>query len=234
MEKKTGAKKVLGIIKNVIVWVIFAIAAAMMIFTIVSVNTFDQNNRDLFGFKAFTVRTDSMSATDFDSGDIIFTKNVAPETLVEGDIIAFVSQESDNFGETITHKIRRLTTGEDGTPGFITYGTTTDVDDEGMVEYEYVLGKYTGKIPNVGAFFLFLKEPIGYILFIFVPFFILILYQGLNCVRLFRQYRKEQMQELQNERDQIEKDKEETARMLQELKELKEQLAAQKEDNKQE
>ncbi len=234
MENKVGAKKVLNIIKTVIVWVIFAIAAAMMIFTIVSVNTFDQNNRDLFGFKAFTVRTDSMSATDFDSGDIVFTKNVDPKTLVEGDVIAFVSQEADSFGETITHKIRRLTTGEDGTPGFITYGTTTDVDDEGMVEYEYVLGKYTGKIPNVGAFFLFLKEPIGYIMFIFIPFFILILYQGLNCVRLFRQYRKEQMQEMQNEREQIEKDKEETARMLQELQELKEQLAAQKEDNKQE
>ena len=226
MENKIGVKKVLNIIKTVLVWVIFAIAVAMMIFTIVSVNTFDQNNRDLFGFKAFTVRTDSMSATDFDSGDIIFTKNVPPETLQEGDIIAYVSQQADNFGETITHKIRSLTTNEEGTPGFITYGTTTGVDDEGMVEYEYVLGKYTGKIPNVGAFFLFLKEPIGYIMFIFIPFFILILYQGLNCVRLFRKYRKEQMQELQSEREKIEQDKEETARMLKELQELKEQLAA--------
>ena len=109
MENKMGAKRILNIIKTVLVWIVFAIAVAMMIFTIVSVNTFDQRDRDLFGYKAFTVRTDSMSATDFDSGDVVFTKNVDPATLAEGDIIAYVSQQPDNFGETITHKIKSLT-----------------------------------------------------------------------------------------------------------------------------
>jgi len=219
-------KKTLNIIKNVLVWTIFVIAVAMMIFTIVSVNTFDQNNRDLFGFKAFTVRTDSMSATDFDAGDIVFTKNVDPNTLKEGDIIAFVSQSEEYYGETVTHKIRQKITNENGEPAFITYGTTTGVDDEVPVAYSFVLGKYVGKLPNVGAFFHFLKEPIGYFLCIFIPFLLLILYQGLMCIKLFRRYKAEQMAELTAEREKIEEERRQNAEMMKELQALKEQLAS--------
>ena len=64
----------------------------------------------------------------------------------------------------MTHKIRRLTKTADGSPGFVTYGTTTDTDDEAIVTYPYVLGKYTGKLPKVGTFFTFLKTTQGYIL----------------------------------------------------------------------
>lgn len=55
---------------------------------------------------------------------MILVKEVDPSTLKEGDIITFMSQDTDSFGETITHKIRKLTTDAEGNPGFITYGTT--------------------------------------------------------------------------------------------------------------
>ena len=219
-------KKVFNVIKGIFVWGITLLAVAMMIFTIISVNTFDRNDRNLFGFKAFTVRTDSMKATDFDAGDVIFTKNVPPETLVAGDIIAFLSKNPENYGETITHKIRELTVNEKGENAFITYGTTTDTNDETPVTYESVLGKYVGKIPNVGTFFMFLREPAGYILFIFIPFFILILYQGLNCVKLFKRYKREQLDALNEEKAKIEKDRAEATKMLKELEELKAKLEA--------
>lgn len=220
-------KKTFNIIKNVVIWLIFAIAVAMMIFTIVSVNTFDQNNRSLFGYKAFTVRTDSMKATDFDSGDLIFVKSVDPATLNEGDIIAFTSQDDEYYGETITHKIRAKTVDADGNDAFITYGTTTGDDDKIPVAHAFVLGKYVGKIPNIGAFFLFLKQPIGYIICIFVPFLLLILYQGIICIKLFRRYKKEQMSEIEAERAKIEDERKQAAEMMKELQQLKEQLAAQ-------
>ncbi len=220
-------KKTLNVVKNVFVWGIFAVAVAMMIFTIVSVNTFDQNNRDLFGIKAFTVRTDSMSATDFDAGDVVFTKNVDPNTLKEGDIIAFISQSEEYYGETITHKIRSKTVAANGEPAFITYGTTTGVDDETPVEYTFILGKYVGKIPNIGTFFVFLKQPIGYFICIFIPFLLLILYQGLLCIRLFRRYKKEQMEEIMAEREKIEEERKQAAEMMKELQELKAQLSKQ-------
>ncbi len=219
-------KKALSIISTVLVWTLVVATVGMMIFTIISVNTFDQANRSIFGYKFFIVRSDSMSKTDFDAGDIVFVKNIDPATLQVGDIIAFTSQNTNNFGETVTHKIRELTTNANGDPAFVTYGTTTDTNDETAVTYPYVLGKYTGRIPKVGAFFQFLKTTPGYILCIFVPFLLLILYQGFQCIQLFRRYKKEQMEELQAERAKIEEERRQSMEMMKELQALKEQLAA--------
>ena len=218
--------KALKIIKNVAAWLVVALAVCMMLFTIVSVSTFDRADRSLFGLKAFIVLSDSMSKTDFDAGDLVLVKEVEPQTLKEGDIIAYTSQNTENYGATITHKIRKLTTDANGQPGFITYGTTTDTDDETIVTYAYVLGKYQTHIPKVGTFFHFLKTTQGYIICILIPFLALILLEGLRCIRLFKQYKAEQQAELQAERDKIEADRAETQRMMQELLQMKAQMAA--------
>ena len=86
-------KKTLNIIKTTVVWLIVALAVFMMVFTIVSVTTFNRNDRDLFGYRVYVVNSDSMAATDFNAGDLIFVKETDPTTLQPGDIITFVSQE---------------------------------------------------------------------------------------------------------------------------------------------
>ena len=214
-------KKVINIVKQILVWLVVILAVLVMAYTVVSVNTFNRNDRSLLGYKAYVVTSDSMSKTDFDAGDLILVKEVDPSTLKEGDIITYISQNAESFGETITHKIRSLTTDASGNPGFITYGTTTDKDDQTIVTYPYVLGKYEKSIPNVGEFFLFLKTTQGYFVCIFIPFMLLILYQGINCIRLFRRYKKEQMEEIEAERA-------ENAKMLEELQALKKQLENQR------
>lgn len=217
--------KALNIIRSIFVWLMVALAVFMMIFTIVSVSTFDRADRNLFGYKAFIVLSDSMSKTDFSAGDLVLVKEVDPSTLKEGDIIAYTSQNTSNYGETVTHKIRKRTTDANGEPGFVTYGTTTDTDDETIVTYPYVLGKYQGRIPKVGTFFQFLKSTPGYIVCILIPFLLLILLEGIRCIRLFRKYKAEQQAELQAERDKIEADRAETQRMMQELLAMKAQMA---------
>lgn len=218
-------KKTLNVIKNVVVWLMVILAVFMMIFTVVSVNTFDRSDRSLFGFKAFIVLSDSMSKTDFSAGDLVLIEEVDPSTLKEGDIISYTSQNSANYGETVTHKIRKMTTDANGEPGFITYGTTTDTDDETVVTYPYVLGQYKTHIPKVGKFFQFLKTTPGYIVCILIPFLLLILIQGLNCVKLFRRYRQEQLAELNAEREKIEAERAESLKIMAELQALKAQLA---------
>ena len=217
--------KALKIIRSIFVWLMVALAVFMMIFTIISVSTFDRADRNLFGYKAFIVLSDSMSKTDFNAGDLVLVKAVDPSTLKEGDIIAYTSQNTSNYGETVTHKIRKLTTDANGEPGFVTYGTTTDTDDETVVTYPYVLGKYSSHIPKVGAFFQFLKSTPGYIVCVLIPFLLLILLEGIRCIRLFRKYKAEQQAELQAERDKIEADRAETQRMMQELLAMKAQMA---------
>lgn len=217
-------KKTMNIIKNIFTWLVMVLAVCVMIFTVVSVRTFDQNDRDLFGYKMFIVRSDSMSKTDFDAGDLVLVKEIDPSTLQVGDIISYQSTNTDNYGETVTHKIRELTKDAEGNPGFITYGTTTDTNDENIVTYSFVLGKYQTKLPGVGRFFQFLKTTPGYIICIFLPFLILILMQGINSIYLFRKYKKEQQEELQAEKDKIEADRAETQKMMAELLKMKAQL----------
>ena len=234
-------KKVLNIVRIVLVWTLVAVAVFMMIFTVVSVATFNSTERNLFGFKFFVVQTDSMSKpeevnenvttkTFFNAGDIVIVKGVAIEKCSElkpDEVITFISRNSASFGETVTHAIRKKAVDSDGTAGFVTYGANTGADDEAIVGYGDIVGKYVGRLPMLGKFFLFLKTTPGYIVCIFVPIVLLILYNGTNVIRLFRKYKKEQSASLEEERRQIEEEKRQSAEMLQKLQELQAQMAAQ-------
>ena len=74
--------KALNIIRCIFVWLMVALAVGMMIFTIVSVSTFDRADRNLFGYKAFIVLSDSMSKTDFSAGDLVLVKEVDPSAQI--------------------------------------------------------------------------------------------------------------------------------------------------------
>ncbi len=131
-----------------------------------------------------------------------------------GDIISYQSTNPENYGEIVTYKIRELTKDAECSPGFITYGTTTDTNDENIVTYRFVLGKYQTKMPGVGKFFQFLKTAPGYIVCIFLPFLLLILMQGINSIRLFRKYKQEQLAEMEKEREKQKQEFEEERRRL--------------------
>ena len=217
-------KETLSKVLRVVTTVLMVVSICIMLFTVISVLTFNRTDRQLFGYRAFIVLSDSMSATDFSAGDLVLTRDVDPTTLQPGDIIAFTSTNTESYGQVVTHKIRSLTTTDSGEPGFITYGTTTGTDDEAVVTYMDVLGKYSGRLAGVGRFFNFLKTTPGYILCIFVPFALLILSQSVETVRLFRRYKSEQMAELQQEKDQLAEERRQSAAMLAELQALRAQL----------
>ena len=69
-------KKVLNIVKNIFVWLVVIISVFMMVFTIVSVTTFDRNDRSLFGMRIYIVNSDSMKP-EFASGDLVFAKETS-------------------------------------------------------------------------------------------------------------------------------------------------------------
>ena len=161
---KEHAQRALGIVTKVLTWIIVAFTVLMMIFTIFSTLTFDRNDRNIFGIRFYIVLTDSMSPSEnnkddkirFSAGDIVIIKNVKDATALEsGDVIAFISQNKDTYGKTITHKIKERHV-EDGELTYVTYGTNTGEIDETEVEPGYVLGTYAGKLPGLGYFFKFL------------------------------------------------------------------------------
>ena len=219
-------KRAWNIISNILVCLLALVAVSIMIFTLISVTAFDRNDRTLFGYRMLVVLSDSMSATDFKAGDLIFVKETDPQKLKEGDIISYVSQDPGNYGVTVTHKIRRATTDAEGNPGFVTYGTTTGIDDPVIVTWSDILGRYRMRLPGAGTFFSFLKTVPGYILFILLPFMILIITRTLSCVRLFREYKEEELAEIVDQREKLKEDQETARRMMERLDGLKAQMEA--------
>ncbi len=228
-------KKILNISLKCVTWILVAFTVFMMIFTVVTVSTVDRNDRSIFGIRFYIVQTDSMSKSDknadmdihFNAGDIIMIKNVKdPTALQAGDIIAFMSTNPESYGQTITHMIREVKKTDNGkVQGYVTFGTNTGVDDEVLVEPSYVIGQYAGKLPKVGIFFAFVKSTPGYIICILIPFLCLILYNGVNMIRLFRKYKKEQTAIMEEEKAKIEAERKQNEEILRELQALKEELS---------
>jgi signal peptidase I len=230
-------KKVLNISLKVIAGLLVAFTVGMMIFTVISVSTFDRNDRSVLGFKFYIVQSDSMSPSEnnkdmdvhFSVYDVIVIKEQKDNTVFQaGDVISFISANKANWGETVTHMIREVRKNDEGKViGYVTFGTNTGVNDEELATPDYVLGKYVGKLPGVGKFFNFMQTTPGYLLCILVPFLLLILYNGVNVIRLFRQYKKEQTAVLNAEKEEVAAERKQNEAMLRELLALKEQLARQ-------
>lgn len=244
-EENTKPKKSpVSIVVTVLMWMVVAFAVFVMIFTIVSVNVVGKNEANIFGHRFYIVRTDSMSLSEnnkdmdvhINSGDIVITRIPSDSErykLEVGQIITFISKNEDTYGEPVTHIIMSVEINQQTGKviGYTTGGTNTGEPDDVVVEPDYILGIYVNKLPVLGHFFAFLKTTPGYIVCILVPFLLLIGYQGINCIRLFRRYKGEQMAEMKAERDQIEEERRASAEMLKELQALKEQLAAQQAAN---
>ena len=101
------------------------------------------------------------------------------------------------------------------------------MDDQTIVTYPFILGKYEAALPKVGTFFQFLKTPQGYIVCILIPFLMLIIYQGLNCVKIFKLYKAEQMAELQAEKDALEAQRKQSEAMMAQLLAMQQQMSQQ-------
>ena len=96
-------KQTLSKTLRVVTTVLMVASICIMLFTVVSVLTFNRTDRQLFGYRAFIVLSDSMSATDFSAGDLVLTRDVDPSTLQPGDIIAFTSTNTESYGQEVTH-----------------------------------------------------------------------------------------------------------------------------------
>ena len=228
------ARQAIKIAQKALTILLIAFTVFIMIFTIVSMSSVNKNDAVLFGYRFYIVKTDSMSLSDknadlkvhFNAGDIVVIQRQKDNLSYQaGEVIAFISTNPDSYGETVTHMIRRVEKNSAGEViGYVSYGTNTGANDPSRVEPEFILGKYVGKLPTVGRFFAFLKSVPGYVVCILVPFTLLILSNGLNVIRLFRAYKREQVAKLEAERAEIEAERAENRRMMQELLALKEQL----------
>ena len=223
-------RKVWNIASRVITWMLIAFTVTMLAFTIITL-AMGRRNVTIMGYKAYVVLTDSMSedptgGPTFNSGDLIICREVDPQTLEVGDIISFTCMDPDSeaFGQVITHKIYEKDVDASGEPVFRTYGTTTGAVDEELVYYNHVMGKYSFSIPDLGDFIQWLRTPVGYVLFIGLPFGALIATQVVNVVRAWKVLKAHERNELDVEREKLAEEREQMSRMMEELQRMREEM----------
>ena len=113
---------------------------------------------NILGFKPFIVLSGSMESK-ISVGDLVFVKEVNPNELKVGDIIAF--RDSEDI--VTTHRIVDIDTKDNGLC-FVTKGDANNANDDGIVYPSMVEGKYQTKIAKLGNAILFIQQPVGFVI----------------------------------------------------------------------
>ena len=215
------AKKIINVAINVLICLIFVIS----ILVIIANNSIKETGvPNLFGYTLSSVQSDSMTGT-FEEGDIIIGKLTDETTVIEkGDIVSFFDSQ-DGIKFVNTHRVTEVY--EYGNAKF--YDTKGDKEGLGVDPYaksqDEIIAVYQGKIPMLGSFIDFIKEPIGFILIIVLPFLAVIGWEVYRLIMLFIEHKKQQILEESESNKQItDADKE---AIIQEY--LKKQQATEKE-----
>lgn len=161
IEKRTymaeKIKKLLSIISIIILYNIILLCVSY---------ANNANMPGIFGYKAYSITTDSMTPT-LRKGDIIISKKQDEDKIKQGDIITYKQN-----GEIITHRIIGVENKDDKYQ-YITKGDNNTLEDLEKVNYEQIEGVKVIKIPLLGNILSFLKDEIIVLIIILI---ILILY----------------------------------------------------------
>lgn len=241
---KARIKKAGNIILNVLLYVFLAICIATVLITVLSKRDVD-GAAEVFGYQMRVVTSDSMSKsehTDVSSYKIkdipvrsmVFVK-VKPDdpskvdewyrSLRVGDVLTFRYVYTTQV--TITHRIISITEKETG--GFLIElaGDNKNSDDGQLLQIidtsvphnpNYVIGKVIGQAYLLGVVLSFLMQPIGMVLAIIVPCFVIILLEVAKIIRLVTADKKKR------EREELEKKENELEELRQRLAQLEQNL----------
>lgn len=197
-EKLTPAQKVLSMI-GLVLCLIFTFTLICNLTIIIKGALFPERPPSVLGVTPMVVLSGSMSGEaegHIEVGDLIFITPAEPEELQKGDVIAYMSGKV-----VVTHRIVDITD-----EGFITKGDANNTEDTHPVKPENVVGIFSGRIPKVGDFVLFMKEPLGMLLFVGIPVLLYIAADLIRRQKLMKQ-QKQRTAELQAELSRLRRQK---------------------------
>lgn len=139
------AKKVIEVIAIILIYNIILIVIS-------SANKVNVIN--LFGYKSYIIKTNSMEPT-ININDVVITKKVEKQDIKIGDVITFLQD-----GEVITHRITQIS--ENGE--YSTKGDNNNIEDTFKITYENIEGKQILIIPYLGKIVQLLDNKIVFLI----------------------------------------------------------------------
>ena len=188
MNRKDNSKKsIFKLIADILTWTIFAIlmiVAAFLIYYVIANAVYSKKGERFKPIVSlYTIISGSMLPT-IKVYDVVVNLRVDdPSKLHEGDVITFISQSKINYGDTITHRINKITY-DNGTYYFTTKGDNNLVPDDSPVEFNNIIGKVILKIPQLGQAQFFLLKQGSKLFLILIPSFGILIYDLLKMLNL--------------------------------------------------
>ena len=188
MNRKDNSKKsIFKLIADILTWTIFAIlmiVAAFLIYYVIANAVYSKKGERFKPIVSlYTIISGSMLPT-IKVYDVVVNLRVDdPSKLHEGDVITFISQSKINYGDTITHRINKITY-DNGTYYSTTKGDNNLVPDESPVEFNNIIGKVILKIPQLGQAQFFLLKQGSKLFLILIPSFGILIYDLLKMLNL--------------------------------------------------
>lgn len=187
LNKNKGKKSVFRMIADIISWTIFALLmllAAFLIYYVIANAVYSKKGERFKPIVSlYTIISGSMLPT-IKVYDVVVNLRVDdPSKLHEGDVITFISQSKINYGDTITHRINKITY-DNGNYYFTTKGDNNLVPDESPVEFNNIIGKVILKIPQLGQAQFFLLKQGSKLFLILIPSFGILIYDLLKMLNL--------------------------------------------------
>lgn len=141
-------------------------------------------------FGSYVILTKSMIPT-INVNDAVLVKRGKLEEFNIGDIITFSSIDVSHTGMTITHRIVGKQKDSSGNLSFRTKGDNNSRDDNAYVPYNNIYGKVILRMPKLGYIQSFISKPIGLIISIFIPIFMVIFVDGFKVMFNFAKVKNE-------------------------------------------
>ena len=132
---------------------IWSITTTVLVAVIVLCAIFLMGTR-LLGYQCYTVISGSMEPV-YKVGDLLYVKEVDPNTIKEGDAITFILNEDLVVA---THKVVRI---DKENQRFYTKGEANEVEDSEPVHFNNVIGVPQFSIPKLGYVSDFIQNPPG-------------------------------------------------------------------------
>ena len=194
MKLQPKTKKILKIVLNVVVYVIFAL---VLLLTVLVIASGKKGYTSMFGTAFVAVETDSMDGNRDDSfkkGALLKVKVLKDEeklALKEGDIISFYDL-IDGKRVINSHRIVEVW-GEGEVTVFRTQGDKEGAPvDSTSRTLDDVIGKVKSHSNGTGKFFLFLRSTAGFVVCVILPCLLLVGYCVYDFVKAILEQKKKE------------------------------------------
>jgi signal peptidase I len=220
MEKtqKNQVLKILKISLNVFFYIVIIL---LLVFSIANMRVRrDDDVPNIFNRGFSAVVSDSMEGDkpdSFNKGDLIFLKMLDEDSrqeLIVGDIVTFYDLGIRRLN---THRIVEIIEVDNETY-IITRGDNTPGNDD-PIRIDEAIAVHTSTWSGAGSALEYLRSPVGFALFVILPVFLILIYEGIVLGRNVLSLNKSKLEDKMNlEKEQAKKDLEqEKERMRQEL-----------------